>query len=204
MKLPIVVVAIVLASLAAGARGDVDWPISAQGPAPGLPGYTAHILRLNAGAEQKVIAISLTFAGPMHQAEMLDLVTGLPGPVIMSTATFQATGADEALRSDSHFLFNPQSGHLSLSDGVSETDGTMFAGFLFIGGYANPIATRAPDVAQIVLADGQTASFDGYVILSDPHVSVVRHELSGVVPEPATLALLACGGLAALRRRREP
>jgi hypothetical protein len=50
----------------------------------------------------------------------------------------------------------------------------------------------------LVVASGEVAQYSGKVGNSDKE----QFPFSGVVPEPASLALLGIGGLALIRRRR--
>ncbi len=96
---------------------------------------------------------------------------------------------------DSCFLFTES----QLAVGSSSESGTsLIAVFAFSGGLGDPNVAASINIAQIIIADGYTVEMSGNVTVGTTEVSFANT----TIPEPATISLLAIGGIAMLRRKR--
>ncbi len=94
---------------------------------------------------------------------------------------------------------------MEVASSITSAESTTFLNgdFAFLGGTANPLAGPSMVVAQIVLGPGAWVPAWGTVVEYNPATNTwaaTKNVYFGPIPEPATLSLLAMGGLALLRR----
>jgi hypothetical protein len=136
-------------------------------------GLTAYEVHLVAAtADDRLVVFEGRFDGPMNQATG-DL--------------------------DSHFLLPDSDDTI---DFIWRSEGSNWLGadngLRAIIGLSNPLWQMDTAVARLVIPDGEVVVMTAMVACADMDATAI----SAVVPEPMSLALLAAGGLALLRRRR--
>lgn len=143
-------------------------------------------------------AFTTGFTGALYQNYPYGAVTT---PLLSSFTGF--AGTDIAI--DSHFLpaFDTLVG-TPVEDRVANGLGVFPNSFgvgTFLkatGGFTAANQVYSLDLAQIVIPAGESVNYNMQVSVQGEAAQV----LSGTIPEPATLALLTLGGVAALIRRR--
>ncbi|MEQ9461728.1 MAG: PEP-CTERM sorting domain-containing protein [Phycisphaeraceae bacterium] len=152
-------------------------------PTTGLAGYSTYTLTLVGDGEFN--AMNASFSGPLNQE-----VQGL-------SAQFQNDGLlvffPALAATDSFFTFDRP----NLLVSATESDTSLEAVFAFDSNRSAPFG-----LAQLVIADGDTVTATILGGVGDGANDVIfEGSVTEVIPEPASAALLALGGLAALRRR---
>ncbi len=153
---------------------------------PGLPGYTGYTVTLKSNdPANPPAAWAGSFDGPMNQlkvASVLDTPT-------MTLAS--ALGGD--LPKDSHLLL--WDADLLIASAPTES------GLHLDGIFGISVGARQQDLplAYLVIPDGEQVVMTGET--SDPN-GLFAFPTDLVIPEPASLALLALGGVVAVLRRR--
>jgi len=202
-------------SLCTVASADIWLEIDAGAAVPGLPGYTAYTVSAHADGGDYVNAFQGRFDGPMWQVW---LGPTLPTPDL-------AYGPDPT-GMDSRVLFSPfgiqvvrrawEAAHDGSGPPPSSGLGQVLSGAEYdIYGVVVPgtedqemaFAWSPPtytsiDIARLVIPDGESVTYVGYI---EGSVVGGRHYREGnaiVIPEPATMLLLAGGAVALIRRRR--
>ncbi len=172
----IVSVAVVLGlSIAAQAAVTASFT-SSPTPSP-FSGYTTYIVNLTSDSGD-MFGFDIDFDGSMIQGTF---PYGVFLPVAPSNPLL-----------DSCFLFTESGLNVAVS---SESGTSLTAAFAFDAMVHIPIPTVA--IAQLVIADGNTVSMTGSVMIGIDEVDFAEF----TIPEPATISLLAIGGIALLRRR---
>jgi hypothetical protein len=154
-------------------------------PAPGLSSYT---VRMVADTEaNRVTAFQGSFTGDLNQ------VGAFGGALATPTLTNAAFLTPDERARDTHFLFTD--GQLLPAETPAETATSLSGAFGIV-----PAAT-AQDLAlaQIVMQSGGTVTLNGMVVSG---TGATQWEGSVVIPEPATMGLLAPLALGLLARRR--
>jgi len=172
-----------------------DLVVVVDPPVPLGQGLSSYTVRLVADVEEdQASSFDGAFTGPMNQV----WVGGAATPTLTVAS---ALSPDEAARDSHLLLFDAE---LSTVFPPSE-DGPGTGSYLGgPGGGHMAIGINAPAqsldlaFAQIVVPDGQMVVLEGDFGLNDTGRGV---HLVAVVPEPATLVLLAAGACLAFRRR---
>lgn len=177
-------------------------------PTPGLPGFQTVTVTMTMENGDYIVGYDGTFIGPMNQVNPFMMATIFKDNNTMFP--FWPAPPGTPVLQDSQFLFktttaDPVNGVLTV--GSAEGLALLDANFAMKGGRANPSAGPTVAIAQLVVPAGLPPSaVIGYIvpqdswILARPAVGDLYKEL--VIPEPATLSLLALGAAVLLRRRR--
>lgn len=158
----------------------------------GLTQYT-FALSTESGDPGLIGGMDLTFtAANMNQVNPFTL------PTIFQNNNAVFGSVPETVGEDSQFLFD--SGDLLLAPGVAAESGSLLtAAFALPDGSAElPFAQR--DIAQIVVPTGSAVAWSGRVTFAN--TGGQGQDVSGVIPEPSSLALLGLGSLLVARRRK--
>lgn len=202
-------------SLCTVASADIWLEVDAGAPVAGLPGYTAFTLSAKADAGDYVNAFQGRFDGPMWQVWLgatlptPDLrygpdATGMDSRVLFSPfGILAAVGPWEGAHDNSGPP--PSSG---LGDRLAGADYDQY-GQVIPGtedkemgfGWANPTYDSI-DIARLVVPNTQAVIYEGYIEGSVAGGHVYRGADALVIPEPATMLILAGGAVALIRRRR--
>ncbi len=189
MKRTLVTIAALLL-IAAGAHAAISYSVSGS-PTQNVPGWTTWVLTFSADMGMYPTAFDLQIG---------DGVTTLrqTGPVFGGAPTYPALGYD-----DTHFPFVATT-EVVVGPGAGESGTYLQAPFALVGGCLNPLAGPSIAVAHVVLQNGASVPFTGTVVESDPATNTVGslYPTSGIIPEPATIALLGIGAAVLLRRKR--
>ncbi len=157
-----------------------------------LPGYTTYQVTLTTDSGD-LTGFDLTLTG---HGEVLNQIThDLFPSTIFKDANFLFSFIEADYRQDTQFKFNDDEILLGTS---SENTSHISANFALDGGINSPLAAPSINVLQVCMPNGSYASLTGKVTVG---LEDVQLPAPFVVPEPASLALLAAGGLAILRRR---
>ena len=218
MKTQVAMAALVLA-FAATVYGGATLQLTANGaPAPGLESYT--VTAVSTDSSNLVTFSDIHIDDPVHN------VWGYGNDPVSTMATdFPSTFVKaEWAAYDTHLLVSQADMLTQLGSPLGETNDAgnpaglsieldpPFAGFLPVigvgtyghGGSASsfallPAATSTSvDLLQVVLVEGTKARLDVTVV----NEQLERSQLGTEIPEPATLSLLAFGGLALIRRKK--
>ena len=181
---------------------------AASVPTPGLPGFQTVTVSMAMANGDWVVGYDGAFVGPMNQVNPFMMATIFQDNNTMFP--FWPMPPGTPVLQDSQFLFktttaDPINGVLTV--GSAEGPALLDANFAMKGGRNNPKAGPVVAIAQLVVPVGMPpAAIVQYIeptdswILARGTVSELYKEL--VIPEPATLSLLALGAAALLRRRR--
>ncbi|WP_428389801.1 PEP-CTERM sorting domain-containing protein [Mucisphaera sp.] len=153
-------------------------------PTTGLAGYTTYTLTLVGDGEFNAALVSIE--GPLNQESAFGQIGLFADDGLFA---FVPATAD----TDSYFLFDRPA--LLVDGEFGESANGILATFAYSDNQSGPFP-----LAQVVLQDGDSANVLVQGGVGDDANTVI---FDGVIPipEPASAALLALGGLAALRRR---
>ena len=185
MKQVVSVIAVLAIATAAQAAVVGSYTSS---PTTDLPGYTTYAISLTSDYDDlSGFEVSLTADAANQVYSGLTIFED-------NNAFFESFGALEEQDTQFNFL----STEVSLSYASEGTGpGVVLAGTFTLGGPIWPPAPYGFNLITLCMPTGNTAVLSGMVALGLTEEAFADL----VIPEPATLALLAAGGLAMLRRR---
>ncbi len=189
--------------------GNVGVPVTPGGfyvppPAPGSLSYSLTFTESNGMWPVGITILIGDGATPINQ------VNPFATPTTFADANltlFVPAGAFVDWDSQFPYLANAGPSQEVISGPASAESAVSLNGdFSLLGGTANPLASASWLVANVTLAPGVQVPFSATVIEYDPaqNAWAATLNISGFVgvPEPATMALLAIGGLGVLLRRK--
>lgn len=188
-----------LLALATAANGQVMVDVQDMGSVGvGLTAYKVSFSGLEVGA------IDVGFNGPMNQEWIPFMATHLETPTMDNAGLL----VDETV--DSHILLETADMISVLYPALEDNPTPPVGTGSYLANPNDPVAGRMVfgivetsrsdplEFAWIVVPDGQSVQMTGFA-----GVSGVDYPVSANIPEPATLCLLALGGLALMRRRNK-
>ena len=159
------------------------------------------------------IGISIAIGDPSPGPyTLINQVNPMGQPTIYADNNPFITGMGGFIDQDSQFPYISAAGatqQVIPTAASSESSTLLYGDWAYFGGTLAPNVVAGPSmlVAQVVIPVGTQVPFSSTVVEYDPinfpngpAAAVIN--LSGIIPEPATLALLAIGGLGALLRRK--
>ena len=155
-------------------------------PVAGLPGYKGYTVFFTTGNPSNPPAgFEVYFDGPLNQIKAFET---------LDTPTMTlAQHLGEDIEKDSHILFFDEQFNPVVYPGESESQ--LFSGSIAIW----PEYRLEPmPLAYLVIADGDKVVLSG--VAGNASANIYPQHL--IIPEPVSLAFLALGGLAMIRRRR--
>ncbi len=146
------------------------------------------------------IGFEIHIGGPVHNINPF----GVPTIFGDNNAAIVGTGGDPLGDTQFPYLTVGVNQEVSAAPDSYENGG-LGGSWSFLYGLANPLAGPTVTAAQVCIDDGASVPFSATVIEYDPIMDQwsATLNISGVIPEPATLSLLALGGLALIRRRKK-
>ena len=182
-KFSVILVVLGVASLASAAIPTLSYTST------GIPGdLIQYVFSVHADAVNPLYTLGVDFSGPLNQEKFMSFDT----PDLLYVSLLTENG-----KYDSHINFLPTDLALIITL-PAETATTLVGKF----GFAAGSITTTTSIAQIVAPTGQEVDYSimlGYDAGGGEGATV---DLDGVVPEPATLCLVAAGGLMMLIRKR--
>jgi len=201
-----------------------------DGTPTGYPGFTRYLIYLNTATGYVAKGFDGRFDGPMHQACLELRRTWCPTADLTDGIYIIDDISQEAFDADSHIVaydggpgpqdvtyepvpvedysYAPEDqlpcegiGYWIGGDGPQHAHDPAVDG-IFAAAWPN-IQTDHLLVAQIVVPDGEQVVYTGQVAYAVAGTEDrVQVPMTANIPEPATLALMAIGGLALIRKRR--
>ena len=173
-------------------------------PTPGLPAMETKTVTMTMENGDFIVGYDGAFVGPMNQVNPFTQPTVFQDNNVMFG--YWGTPPPTPVAQDSQFLFETtvkDTVNGVLVGGAGESAALLDGAFAMKAGRDNPHAGPTVAIAQLVVPIGapvmQYIALDS-VVLARGAVGELYKEL--VIPEPATLSLLALGAAALLRRRR--
>lgn len=198
--------------LATMAMGQVNVIVTYNGQVAGTDAATLNRFTItldNTGAGNLTgIDIALNSSNALHQVQSFNDPDGSPSPFENASAL----NTTARLNADTHLLFTDAELIAATTDA---TEGAIAAaaandGSVRVQGFVSSLVSNDQgilgasqanqlDILQVVLAPGQSATLTGFAAVAgetEPRVLSAT-----LIPEPASLGLIAIGGLALARRR---
>ncbi len=183
---------IAVLAIATAAQAAVVFTHDGGTPTVDLPGYTTYQVSITTDTGN-ITGFELTLTG---NGDVLNQINPAGNASIFqdSNGFFGFVGAD--VSQDTQFNFMLADVTLVSS---SESAGSLTGIFALAGGTGSPLAAPSINVMQVCMPNGSYGYLTGKVTVGIEEVALTP---PWPVPEPASLALLAVGGVSILARRK--
>ena len=193
-------IAVLVLATATGSNAEVYWSESSV-PTASLPGYLTYTITLSTDNDDFIVGWEGAVTGPdIHQQNPF----GSTVTIFQDNNSVFDHDPTTHLDADSQYLFltnvaDPSNGVVAATAVEGPTELSSIFGM--IGGRSNENAGTVVPLAQVCVPDGGEFTLTGIAMLRTP-TNALYSAVPIHTPAPTTLAVLALGGAAVLRRRR--